>query len=136
MTYLLDTNACIAILNDRHSRVAQKLASVPRDEVFLCQIVKAELFFGAYKSHRRQANLETLQEFFRQFSILPFDEEAARIFGRLRANLASRGTPIGPYDLVIAATALRHGAILVTHNVGEFERVGELQWEDWLGSRA
>jgi tRNA(fMet)-specific endonuclease VapC len=129
--YLLDTNACIAYLNDRNSMVARRLMAARPDEVFLCQIVKAELYYGAYKSSRREQNLALLQHFFGQFASLPFDDRAAEAYGRLRAELAARGTPIGPNDLIIAAIAVAHGATLVTCNTREFSRVSDLQVEDW-----
>lgn len=132
MIYLLDTNICIAILNDSSSAAARRLARLSPRDVALCSIVKAELFYGAYRSQRARENLELLARFFAAFGDLPFDENVAAILGKERARLARLGTPIGPYDVVIAATALRHGATLVTHNVREFERVEGLRWVDWI----
>ena len=97
----------------------------------ICQIVKAELIYGAYRSARREANLALLARFFSQFVSLPFDDASAEIYGRIRAELVRAGTPIGPNDLMIAAIALAHDAILVTHNVREFGRVEGLRFEDW-----
>ncbi len=131
MTYLLDANACIAILNDRKSAVARNAAKLARHEIALSHIVKAELYYGAFKSSRRGNNLKLLRKFFQQFSTLSFDNRAAETYGRIRADLASAGTPIGPNDLIIAATAVRHGATLVTHNTDEFGRVEGLQLVDW-----
>jgi tRNA(fMet)-specific endonuclease VapC len=131
MTYLLDTNICISYLNDRNSAVARKLTTVRPDAIFLCQIVKAELYYGAYKSSRRQSNLALLRHFFNQFVSLPFNDQAAEAYGRIRAQLADQGTPIGPNDLIIAATAVAHNVTLVTHNTREFNRVGDLRIEDW-----
>jgi tRNA(fMet)-specific endonuclease VapC len=131
MTYLLDTNTCIRFLNPRKSTVPDRLAAVSREEVAICQIVKAELYYGAYKSARRDANLALLAKFFSQFESLPFDDASAEAYGRLRAELTRLGTPIGPNDLMIAAIALAHGLILVTHNTAEFGRVSGLRLEDW-----
>jgi tRNA(fMet)-specific endonuclease VapC len=131
MTYLLDTNTCIRFLNPRSSAVPGHLAAVSREEVAICPIVKAELYYGAYKSARRDANLDLLAKFFSQFVSLPFDDAAAEAYGRLRAELARRGTPIGPNDLLIAAIALAHDLTLVTHNTTEFSRVPGLHLEDW-----
>ena len=131
MTYLLDANACIAILNDRASVVARNAAKVARHEISLSHIVKAELYYGAFKSSRRGSNLKLLRKFFQQFSTLSFDNRAAETYGRIRADLAPAGTPIGPNDLIIAATAVRHSATLVTHNTDEFGRVEGLQLVDW-----
>jgi tRNA(fMet)-specific endonuclease VapC len=131
MTYLLDTNACIQFLNQRNSAISTRLAAVQRDEVVICQIVKAELYCGAYKSARREANLALLAKFFGQFVSLPFDDAAAEAYGRLRAELARRGTLIGPNDLMIAAIALARDLTLVTHNTVEFSRVPGLRLDDW-----
>ncbi len=131
MTYLLDTNACIAILNDSNSGVARKLATISRHEVALCQIVKAELLYGTYRSSKVESNLALLGSFFEQFSVLPFDDEATDSYGRIRAKLAASGELIGPNDLIIAATAVRHEATLVTHNTREFSRIVGLRLEDW-----
>lgn len=131
MRYLLDTNTCIQFLNSRNSAVQRRLAAVSRDDVAICQIVKAELFYGAYRSARREANLALLAKFFIQFVSLPFDDASAETYGRIRAELARAGTPIGPNDLMIAAIALVHNLTLVTHNAGEFSRVQDLRLEDW-----
>ena len=131
MIYLLDTNTCIRFLNPGKSTVPDRLAAVSREEVAICQIVKAELYYGAYRSTRRDANLALLAKFFSQFESLPFDDAAAEAYGRLRAELTRRGTPIGPNDLMIAAIALAHDLTLVTHNTAEFSRVPGLRLEDW-----
>jgi tRNA(fMet)-specific endonuclease VapC len=131
MRYLLDTNACIQFLNKRNSEVQRRLAAARRTDIVICQIVKAELYYGAYKSSRRAENLALLARFFSQFESLPFDDAAAEAYGRLRAELARRGTPIGPNDLMIAAIALAYDLTLVTHNTAEFSRVATLRLEDW-----
>ena len=131
MIYLLDTNACIQFLNSRNTAVQHRLIALGKEDVAICQIVKAELYYGAYKSSRREANLALLAKFFSQFVSLPFDDAAAETYGRLRAELTQRGTPIGPNDLMIAAIAVAQGLTLVTHNTSEFERVSGLVLEDW-----
>jgi tRNA(fMet)-specific endonuclease VapC len=100
-------------------------------DIIFCSVVKAELFFGAYRSSRRVDNLRLLTILFQQFASLPFDDAAAEVYRRIRADLAARGTPIGPYDLMIAAIALANNLILVTHNTREFARVAGLILEDW-----
>ncbi len=97
----------------------------------ICDIVQMELYYGAYRSSRQENNLTLLRDFFNEFISLPFDGRAAQICGQLRAQLAALGTPIGPYDLQIAAIALANNLILVTHNTREFSRVDGLQIEDW-----
>ena len=131
MTYLLDTNTCIRYLNDAQSRVASRLAALPRTEIVLCDVVRFELYYGAYRSTRRERNLQLLATFFNGFTSLPSDGRAADIGGRIRTDLASQGTPIGPNDLLIAAIALANDLTLVTHNIREFGRVEGLTLEDW-----
>jgi tRNA(fMet)-specific endonuclease VapC len=83
------------------------------------------------RSHNPSKTLAKQERFLKLFVSLPFDDAAASIFGRIRAELAASGTPIGPYDLQIAAIAIANNFILVTHNVKEFRRVNGLQFEDW-----
>jgi len=131
MTYLLDTNVCIRLLNNSSPKAAQRLASVNPSDVFICSIVKAELFYGAYKSQKKSSNLTNVNAFCGQFISLPFDDSASEVAGRERARLATLGTPIGLSDLLIAAIALANQITLVTHNTREFSRVAGLQIEDW-----
>ena len=131
MIYLPDTNAWIAYVNPGASVVKSRFRAHPPADIIFCSVVKAELFYGAYRSSRQADNLHLLATLFQQFESLPFDDAAAEIYGRIRADLAARGTPIGPYDLMIAATALSNNLILVTHNTREFARVAGLSLEDW-----
>jgi tRNA(fMet)-specific endonuclease VapC len=107
------------------------MSSLTRQEVVLCDLVKLELYYGAYRSERQEQNLEVLREFFSEFVSLLFDGRAAQICGRIRAILAASGTPIGPYHFQIAAIAIANNLILVTHNIREFSRVEGLRFEDW-----
>jgi tRNA(fMet)-specific endonuclease VapC len=129
--YLLDTNACIRILNGTSPRLVGRLREHEPAEIRLCSVVKAELLFGARHSARVADNLRLLQRFFEPFESLPFDDACAERYGLLRDELHRSGTPIGPNDMLIAATAVTHGAVLVTHNVAEFSRVVGLSFEDW-----
>ena len=129
--WLLDTNAWIAYLERKPSLVKNRIATLPESAILLCDIVKAELIYGAYKSSRIEQNLAKLELLFALVNSLPFDGNAAREFGEIRAYLARQGTPIGPYDLQIAAIAKVHDLILVTHNTREFSRVLGLRVEDW-----
>jgi tRNA(fMet)-specific endonuclease VapC len=100
--------------------------------VAISAVVAFELWYGAAKSARRQANRQRLETFFAgPLELVPFDDEDARAADRVRAALESAGRPIGAYDLLIAGQALRHDATLVTANTAEFWRVGDLRWEDW-----
>ena len=131
MRYLLDTNTCIRFLNGRALAVRQRLAAVRRDDIAVCSPVKAELFYGAARSHDPLRSLQRQLAFLNQFVSLPFDDRAAEAYGQIRADLAARGMPIGANDLLIAAIALAHAITLVTHNTGEFGRVAGLRLEDW-----
>ncbi len=131
MTYLLDSNTCIRYLNGQSAGVLRRLQSLPPTEVAVCSVVKAELYYGAMKSDNPDQTLAKQRLFLDAFASLPFDDRAAELYGRIRADLSRKGTPIGPYDLMIAAIALAHDAILVTHNVREFGRVEGLRFEDW-----
>lgn len=97
----------------------------------MCSIVKTELFYGAMRSKNPTRTLERQQKLLNRFFSLSFEDEAALVCGQIRARLASAGTLIGAYDLQIAAIALVHNLTLVTHNTREFERVKNLQIEDW-----
>lgn len=129
--WIPDTNVWIRYLNPQPSPVKSHFLQYPADRIFLCDIVKAELYFGAFKSTRCDENLALLDELNKGFCSLPFDGNAARHYGRIRAELTRAGTPIGPYDFLIAAIALSRRLILVTHNTKEFSRVPGLNLEDW-----
>jgi tRNA(fMet)-specific endonuclease VapC len=131
MTYLLDTNACIGILRDQRSNISRRLMQESPGTVALCSVVKAELYYGAYKSQQTVQTLAKLTRFIRIFHSYAFDNVAAERQGYVRANLGARGTPIGPNDLMIAAIALANNLILVTHNTRECARVAGLTLEDW-----
>lgn len=131
MRYLLDTNVCVMYLNGRSILVRDRLLAIPVEDMAVCSVVKAELFYGAMRSNNPTRTLEWQQEFLERFVSLPFGDEAAIVCGQIRARLASAGTPIGAYDLQIAAIALANNLTLVTHNTREFKRVEGLQIEDW-----
>ena len=131
MRYLLDTNACIRILNNSSRNLVERLRRHEPWEIGISSIVKAELIYGASKSSRTSENLSLLARFFEPFGSLPFDDESAEHYGAIRAELERAGIPIGPNDLFIAAAARAHGLILVSHNLREFLRVSGLEVEDW-----
>ena len=111
--------------------MAEKLGTIDSGSVVLCSIVKAELYYGAYRSQRREDNLALLAKFFSAFSTLAFDEKCEEVYGLVRAELTRTGNSIGPNNLLIAAIALANNAVLVTHNTREFGRLPNLQLEDW-----
>ena len=131
MSYLLDTNVCIAFLAGKDSSVREKLLSVAPTEVSLCSVVKAELYYGARRSAQVERNLDRLAEFFEAFESLPFDDAASAHYGLLRTELESLGTPIGANDLMLASIALACQATLVTRNQREFLRVPALAVTSW-----
>lgn len=128
MTYLLDTNVFIALIV-RDDRAIRRRFRVHRRDVVLSAIVLHELYFGAYDSVRRQDALDVIGQ--TDLPVLDFDAEDARVAAEIRADLKRKGTPIGPYDVLIAGQAKARGLTVVTANVREFERVGGLKVEDW-----
>jgi tRNA(fMet)-specific endonuclease VapC len=133
VSWLLDTNACIAIINGEPVRVRHRLrAALTRGEpVAVSSIALFELWYGVAKSARTAANTERLAVFLAPLVTLPFDDDDARAAGAVRAALEQAGTPIGAYDTLLAGQALRRGLMLVTANVSEFARVNGLTWQDW-----
>ena len=134
MNVLLDSNVCIALLNERPAQVRWRFEETVEagQKIFVSTVVAFELWFGAHASTRKGLNLTRLDTFLRgAVELIPFDEADARVAGEVRASLRTAGNPIGPYDVLIAGQALNRGFTLVTANVGEFRRVAGLQWEDW-----
>ena len=129
--FLLDTNACIRVLNGSSETLVAELRRHSPSEILLSSIVKAELLFGARKSRRVEHNLTLLERFFAPFATAPFDDRCAEHYGLLRADLERLGHPIGPNDMLIAATARAHDAVLVTANTSEFQRVVGLRISNW-----
>ena len=137
-TYLLDTNACIALINGKEANVRRRFQrAVARESVMLLSsIVAFELWYGVAKSQRKESNTVRLDAFFAgPLEWTLFDEDDARAAGTIRAELEAIGKPIGAYDVLLAGQARRHGATLVTANTKEFARVSGLKWEDWAASR-
>lgn len=131
MSYLLDTNAVIVYLNGRCEKLKQQLLQTNPEQIFLCSIVKAELFFGAMKSQNPAKTLANIERLSAQFKSIVFDDNAAEFYGKIRADLSAKGTPIGNNDLMIAAIAIANNVTLITHNTREFNRVENLIIEDW-----
>ena len=131
MKYLLDTNVRVGFLNQRRPLLTQRFLSVPTLDKVICSIVRGELFYGAHKSQRQVSSLQVIENFLAGYPNLDFDIVAARIQGEIRADLERKGTPIGPYDIQIAAIALANNLTLVTHNTDEFSRIPHLTLDDW-----
>jgi tRNA(fMet)-specific endonuclease VapC len=137
-TYLLDTNACIALINGTEINVRRRFKrAVARESVILLSsIVAFELWYGVAKSQRKDSNTQRLETFLGgPLEWALFDEDDARAAGTVRAALETVGRPVGAYDVLLAGQARRRGATLVTSNTTEFARVQGLKWEDWAASR-
>jgi tRNA(fMet)-specific endonuclease VapC len=138
VTYLLDTHACIALMNGAPKTVRQRFRRAVAKEatVLVSSVVALELWYGVAKSRRQEVNTQRLDTFLAgPLTWTMFDEDDAREAGRVRAELETAGTPIGAYDVLIAGQARRRGAVVVTSNASEFSRVKGLKWEDWAASR-
>ena len=133
MKYLLDANAVIALLNDTRSRTARRARRHKPGDVGISAIVVHELYYGAFKSQRTARNVALIDAL--QFEVMDLDQEDAKQAGEIRALLAARGSPIGPYDVLIAGQARARKLILVTRNTAEFARVPGLRIEDWESER-
>ena len=129
MSYLLDSNAVVALFEGR-SRFTRELRRHRPAGVAVSSVVAHELYFGAYGSARVGENVARVERL--RFEVLSFDEEDARVAGRIRAELRAAGRPIGPLDVLIAGQAVSRGRTLVTDNVAEFERVDGLETVNWL----
>ena len=126
--FLLDTNAVIALMKGNALFISQIKKHHP-SAICITSITLHELYFGAYKSQRRSENLARIGLL--KLAVLQFDEQDALSAGIAHASLSAAGTPIGPLDVLIAGTALARGLTLVTHNLGEFQRVEGLRVSDW-----
>jgi tRNA(fMet)-specific endonuclease VapC len=135
ITHLLDTNAVIALLGRKSELLAQRVIEGDEGSIGLSTIIAYELYFGVYKSAKVSFNLETLRLLIADFPLVGFEREDAQLSGEIRADLATKGTPIGPYDVLIACQAKARDLILVTNNVAEFFRVDGLRVDDWTTPR-
>lgn len=134
MTYLLDTNACIALINGRPESVRRRFerASVAGDVIATSSVVLFELWYGVAKSQRPKVNAERVTTFLSgPIDVLDFTAEDAEHAGRVRSALEVVGKPIGAYDLLIAGQVIRLKATLVTANSSEFSRIRGLRLQDW-----
>ena len=131
LRFMLDTNICIYTIKNRPDGVR---AAFYAHEGQLCisAVTHMELVFGAERSATPAANLQVLEGFFARLEVLPFDIPASAQVAQIRADLAAKGTPIGPYDTMIAGHARSLGLVLVTNNVREFERVEGLRVVNWV----
>jgi len=129
--FLLDTNVCIDLLRGDSEEILKHLRRHDLGEIGISAITFGELQHGIHKSSDPPRNMQAVAEFCAAFEIQPFDDLAAETYGQIRAELERLGTPIGPLDTLIAASALSLGCILVTNNEREFGRVNGLVVENW-----
>ncbi len=130
---LLDTNICVALMKNRYPSVTEKFLAYDPSEISVSSVTLFELEYGAAKSLWPEKNRNLVKLFLAPLTILSFDSGDAVAAGRIRQLLEKAGTPIGPYDLQIAAQGVARGLTVVTHNTGEFSRVPNLTIEDWIG---
>ena len=135
MKYMLDTNICIALIRQKSPVILRNLVSHSPGDVGISSITLAELIHGAEKSEQRDRNITALQEFTLPLKLADFDQQAAYTYGKIRADLERSGQVIGSMDMLIAAHARALNIILVTNNTREFQRVGDLELEDWMKNK-
>ncbi len=128
--YLLDTNICIALLND--NRKAIKKFNFYFSQCYLSAIIVSELYKGVYCSKQIDKNVQAVAEFIELIAVEPFDLDAAIEFGKIQGELKQIGKPTGEMDALIAGVARSRGDILVTNNIKDFENIANLQLENWL----
>ena len=130
MTRLLDTDTCIGVLRQKPGMV-QRLSQLPPADVAVSMVTVYELFCGVEKAQDPVKERQKVERFISVIAELPLDRASAQTAARIRAELERQGTPIGPYDLLIAGQALANGFTLVTNNTSEFQRVTGLKLESW-----
>lgn len=132
MKYMLDTNICIGLIRRQPPKLIKRLTRCEPGEVGVSSITIAELTYGANKSSQVEQNLTALEQFLLPLEIANFDQQAAAVYGAVRASLEREGKVIGSMDMLIGAHALSLGAVLVTNNTAEFQRIPKLKVEDWM----
>jgi tRNA(fMet)-specific endonuclease VapC len=129
--FMLDTNICIFTIKNK-PQIVREAFNLHDGQLSISAITLMELIYGAEKSATPEKNLAVIEGFTARLEVFPFDNEAAAHTGMIRSELAKAGTPIGPYDQMIAGHARSRGLIVVTNNLREFERVPGLRVEDWV----
>lgn len=132
ISYMLDTNICIYIIKQKPENVIAHFRQLPISSLAISSITLSELEYGVMKSSKPDQNQFALAQFVAPLEILPYGDDAAQLYGSLRAFLEKKGTPIGSLDMLIAAHALSINCTLVTNNEKEFSRVPDLHIENWI----
>lgn len=131
MKYFLDTNIISYIIKGKYPKIIEHLKKIPSQSIVIPAIVKAELDYGARNSGNYDKLIIPYMQFLEPFDIKDFDSDASYYYGLVRQSLSEKGTPVGPNDLIIAATVLANNGTLITHNTKEFSRIEDLRIEDW-----
>lgn len=129
---MLDTNVCIGLIKVRPEKIRRKFSDLPVEDVAISSIVAAELWYGVTLSEKKKQNEAALRDFLNFVEVLDWPNGACPVYGRIRAHLRKKGTPVGAMDLLIASHAAFINAVLVTDNTREFDRVPDLKVENWL----
>ena len=133
MKYLLDTNICIYIINEKPKKILRKFERYPVHEFGISSITQAELQYGVAKSKNKKTNQGALNEFLLPLTIFPFHgDKLVTCYGEISTLLESKGNTIGPLDMLIAAHALSLDLTIVSNNINEFSRVPKLKCENWI----
>ncbi len=131
LKYLLDTNIIIYVIKNRPQAVRERF-NLHQGQISISSVTLMELIYGAEKSSQPERNLRDIEGLAARLDVLPYDNAAAIHTGQIRAELSRQGTPIGPYDQMIAGHARALGLILVSNNPREFKRVPGLRLENWI----
>ena len=134
MKILLDTNICIYMIKNNPPEVRKHLQQVIPGDVYISSVTVAELQYGVEKSIAKEKNALALETFLLPLVIVPFDLNSALAYGKIRTTLERQGTPIGGMDMLIAAQAIAHDFMLITHNLKEFQRIPDLRCETWVSA--
>ena len=132
MNYFIDTNIIIYALKNTYPRIKEHFQKISSYNIAVPSIVKAEIEYGAKKSKDYNKTIELYNKFLSIYDIVPFTEKETQVYGDIRAQLEKDGNVIGANDMLIAAIAMSHNGILVTHNTSEFSRIKGLKIEDWV----
>ena len=130
--YMLDTDICSYIIKQRPISVLERFETIPVTQISISVVTYAELIYGVERSSSTKINLSIVKDFVSCLTVLPWNREAAESYGKLRAFLEQKGTPIGNMDLMIAAHALSHNRIIVTNNTRHFDKIPQLPVENWV----
>jgi len=130
--FMLDTNICVYLINNKSPELAKKITNIPFEEICVSTITQSELEYGVAKSQFTAKNAQALAKFLSTVTVVDYDTKAAEVYGEIRADLERKGKTIGLMDMLIVAHAKSNGYIVVTNNVREFERVEGLVFENWV----